>query len=90
MLHSMLDALREGLAAQREYVRLTSKGMGHDRALSAALSETSRSRQASARGISIQSVFLILVAAVGARIDRKVLQGRAGLSRFLIGMKSFQ
>src|SRR5205085_10666887 len=42
------DALRDGLAAPREYGRLVSRGTCHDRALGAALSETSRSREACA------------------------------------------
>jgi hypothetical protein len=90
MLHSLLDAFFDGLAAHREYERLTSMGMGHDRALRAALSETSHSPKVSTRRTSIQSAFSIGVAAVGAWIDREVLQGRAGLSRLLIGMKVFQ
>jgi hypothetical protein len=49
MLHSLLDALRKGLAAHREYERFMSMGMRHDPALRAALSETSHSRETSAR-----------------------------------------
>jgi hypothetical protein len=48
MLHSLLDALRDGLAAHREYERLISLGMCHDPALRAALSQTSHSREACA------------------------------------------
>jgi hypothetical protein len=90
MLHSLLDAFREGLAAHREYERLTSMGMDHDRALRAALSETSHSPEPSTLRTSIQSAFSIGVAAVDAWIDRRVLQAKAGLSRLLIGMKAFQ
>jgi uncharacterized protein YjiS (DUF1127 family) len=71
MLHCLLDAFCEGLAAHREYERLMSKGMRHDPALRAALSETSHSWDACAPRTSIQSAFLILVAAVGAWIDRR-------------------
>ena len=71
MLHSLLDAVSEGFAADREYERLMSMGMGHDSALKGALSVTSHSEEASARGTSIQSAFLILAAAVGAWIDRR-------------------
>jgi hypothetical protein len=39
MLHSLLDAVREGLAAHREYERLISIGIRHDLALRAAVSE---------------------------------------------------
>ena len=81
MLHSLLDAFSEGLAAHREYERLTSMGMRHDLALRAALSETSHSREASTRRASIQSAFLIVVAAVGAWIDRGVLQAGRGFCR---------
>jgi hypothetical protein len=49
MLHTLLDAVREGLAAHREYERLISMGMRHDLALRSALSETSHSREASTR-----------------------------------------
>ena len=90
MLHSLLDAFSEGLAAHREYERLTSMGMRHHPALRAALSEPSHSREASTRRTSIQSAFLILVVAVGAWIDRRVLQAKAGLLRLLIGMEGFQ
>jgi hypothetical protein len=48
MLHSLLDALRDGLAAHREYERLISLGMCHDPALRAALSQTSHCREACA------------------------------------------
>ena len=44
LLHSLLDALRAGLAAHREYERLISLGMGHDPALRAAVSQTSHCR----------------------------------------------
>jgi uncharacterized protein YjiS (DUF1127 family) len=71
MLHSLLDALREGLAAHREYERFMSMGMRHDPALRAALSATSNCREASPRRMPIQSAFLILEAAVGAWIDRR-------------------
>jgi hypothetical protein len=71
MLHSLLDALRDGLAAHREYERLISLGMGHDPALRAALSQTSHCREACARRTSVHSALLILVAAVGAWIDRR-------------------
>jgi hypothetical protein len=90
MLHSVPDAVREGFAAHREYERLRSMGMRHDPALRTALSGTSQRRQASARRTSIQSAFLILVAAVGAWIDRRAVQAKAGLSRWLIGMEAFR
>ena len=61
---------REGLAAHREYERLISKGMRQDPALRAPLAGTSHCWEASARRISIQSAFLILMATVGAWIDR--------------------
>jgi hypothetical protein len=38
MLHKLADAIRQGLAAHREYERLMSMGMRHDLALRAALS----------------------------------------------------
>jgi hypothetical protein len=38
MLHKLVDAIRQGLAAHREYERLKSMGMRHDLALRAALS----------------------------------------------------
>ena len=38
MLHKLMDAIRHGLAAHREYERFMSMGMNHDRALRAALS----------------------------------------------------
>jgi hypothetical protein len=76
MLHSLLDALRDGLAAHREYERLISLGMCHDPALRAALSQTSHSREACARRTSVQSSLLIMVAAVGAWIDRRREQKR--------------
>jgi hypothetical protein len=38
MLHRLLDAVCEGLAAHREYERLVATGMCHDRALRTALS----------------------------------------------------
>ena len=38
MLHKLADAIRQGLAAHREYERLMSMGMRHDLALKAALS----------------------------------------------------
>jgi hypothetical protein len=38
MLHKLVDAVRQGLAAHREYERLKSMGMRHDPALRAALS----------------------------------------------------
>jgi uncharacterized protein YjiS (DUF1127 family) len=66
-----VESIRQGLAAHREYERLMSIGISHDSALKAALSESSHSTEASARGTSIQSVFLILVAAVGACMDRR-------------------
>jgi hypothetical protein len=90
MLHSLLDAFCEGFAAHREYERLTSIDMRHDLALRAAISETSHSRQASTRRTSIRSAFLIVVAAVGAWIDRGILRAKAGLLRLLIGMEEFQ
>ena len=34
MLHKLVDAIRQGLAAHREYERFMSMGMCHDRALS--------------------------------------------------------
>jgi hypothetical protein len=49
MLHSLVDALRDGLAAHREYERLIAMGMCHDPALRAALSKTGHSGQACAR-----------------------------------------
>lgn len=90
MLHSLLDAFCEGLAAHREYERLRSMGMRHDHALAAALSETSHSPEASARKTSIQSAFRIVVANVGTWIDRGVLQAKSGLLRLLIGMEAFR
>ncbi len=48
LLHSLLDALRAGLAAHREYERLISLGMCHDSALRAALAQTSHCREACA------------------------------------------
>jgi hypothetical protein len=38
MLHKLMDAIRRGLAAHREYERFMSMGMNHDRALRSALS----------------------------------------------------
>ena len=38
MLHKLIDAIRQGLAAHREYERLISMGMHHDIALKSALS----------------------------------------------------
>jgi hypothetical protein len=38
MLHKLMDAIRQRLAAHREYERFMSMGMNHDRALRAALS----------------------------------------------------
>jgi hypothetical protein len=38
MLHKLVDAIRQGLAANREYERLISMGMRHDPALRVALS----------------------------------------------------
>jgi hypothetical protein len=38
MLHKLVDAIRQGRAAHREYERFMSMGMNHDRALRAALS----------------------------------------------------
>ncbi len=35
MLHKLMDAIRQGLAAHREYEGFMSMGMNHDRALSA-------------------------------------------------------
>jgi hypothetical protein len=70
MLHNVLDGTREGLAAQREYERLVPKGMRQDPALRATLSGTSHCWEASARRTSIQSAFLILMATVGAWIER--------------------
>src|SRR5262249_61459752 len=90
MLHSLLDAFCEGLAAHREYERLTSMGMRHDLALRVALSETSDSRRASSRRTSVQSAFLIVVAAVGAWIDRGVLQAGRGLLPLLMGMDALR
>jgi hypothetical protein len=49
MLHSLFDALRNGLAAHREYERLKAMGMRHDPALRAAISRTGHSREACAR-----------------------------------------
>jgi hypothetical protein len=54
--HRLLDAVREGLAAHREYERLMSKGVRHDCAIRAAFSEASHSPEASTRKTSIQSV----------------------------------
>jgi len=90
MLHGLLDAFCEGLAAHREYERLTAMGMRHDLALRVALFDTSHGREASTRRTSMQSVFLNVVAAVGAWIDRRVLQTKARLSRLLIGMEAFR
>jgi hypothetical protein len=52
-LHSLLDAVHEGLAAHREYERLMSMGMRHESALRGALSETCHCRQVSTRRTSI-------------------------------------
>ena len=52
MLHRLLDAVREGLAAHWEYERLVSMGMHHDLALRAALSQNSHCREASTRRAS--------------------------------------
>jgi uncharacterized protein YjiS (DUF1127 family) len=71
MLHSLVDAIGDGLAAHWEYERLIAKGVRHDPALKAALSETNHCRKAPARRTAIQSAFLSLVAAVGAWIDRR-------------------
>jgi len=91
MLHRLLDAFCEGLAAHRKYERLTSMGMRHDLALRVALFETSHGREVtSTRRTSTQSAFLIAVAAVGAWIDRRILRAKAGLSRLLIGMEAFR
>jgi hypothetical protein len=49
MLHHLLEAIREGISAQREYERRTSMGVGHDPALKAALSEMRHCRQGAAR-----------------------------------------
>jgi hypothetical protein len=49
MLHSLLDALRDGLAAHREYERLISMGICHNPALRAALSRTSHCQEACAQ-----------------------------------------
>jgi hypothetical protein len=38
MLHKLVDAIRQGLAAHRKYERLISMGMRHDPALRVALS----------------------------------------------------
>ena len=48
MLHLLLDAFCEGLAAHRKYERLVSMGILHDPALRAALSQTSHCREACA------------------------------------------
>jgi hypothetical protein len=69
-LHNVLDGTRERLAAHRECERLILKGMRHDPALRATLSGTSHRWEASVRRTSIQSAFLILMATVGAWIDR--------------------
>jgi hypothetical protein len=91
MLHRLMDAFCEGLAAHREYERLISMGVHHDLALRVALSEASHSREVtSTRRTPTQSAFLTLVAAVGAWIDRRIFQAKAGLSRLLIGIKAFQ
>ena len=52
MLHRLLDAVREGLAAHWEYERLVSMGMRHDPALRTALCQTSHCPEASARRAS--------------------------------------
>ena len=79
MLHRLLDAFCEGLAAYREYGRLTSMGMRHDLALRTVLSETGHSWEATfTRRTSTQSAFLIVVAAIRAWVDRRVLQAKAG------------
>ena len=69
-LHNVLDGTREGLAAHREYERLISKGYAPRSRTRATLSGTSHCWEASVRRTSIQSAFLILMATVGAWIDR--------------------
>ncbi len=44
MLHKLIDAMYEGLAAHRKYERLMSTGMRHDSALRAALSISTATR----------------------------------------------
>jgi hypothetical protein len=44
MLHKLVDAIRQGLAAHREYERLMSMGMRHDSALRVALSMSTATR----------------------------------------------
>jgi hypothetical protein len=45
MLHHLVDAIHQGLAAHREYERLMSTGMRHDSALRAALSISTATRE---------------------------------------------
>jgi hypothetical protein len=55
MLHKLLDALRDGLAAHREYERLMSMRIHHDPALRAALFMSTATRDrtiASSRALS--------------------------------------
>jgi hypothetical protein len=42
MLHKLMDAIRQRLAAHREYERFMSMGMNHDRALRASTVPTGR------------------------------------------------
>jgi hypothetical protein len=54
-LHKLVDAIRQGLAAHREYERLISMGMRHDSALRVALSistATGHRPIANSRGLS--------------------------------------
>jgi hypothetical protein len=44
MLHKLVDAIHQGLAAHREYERLMSTGRRHDSALRAALSISTATR----------------------------------------------
>jgi uncharacterized protein YjiS (DUF1127 family) len=71
MLHDLLDAIREGFTAHREYERLMSSGTRHNPALKAALAESDHSRESFARPMPIHSVLLIVVKTIGAWIDRR-------------------
>jgi hypothetical protein len=79
MLHTLLDALREGLAAHREYEQLVAKGMRHDNALRAAVSATSHSRACCGQGTPVRSAFLIVVDGVRACIELRPSQIRTSL-----------
>jgi uncharacterized protein YjiS (DUF1127 family) len=85
MLRDLRDALREGLAAHREYERLTSSGMRHDPALRASLSvpfaERDHSHESSSRARPKVSSFssALLTGVIGAWIERR--RQRTALAR---------